>query len=113
MEKPVSSIHPVDSCGRDEASMAERAAHPSRRRAKLSSIGLALALAIQLVGCKQHSKEEAEPAVTPSATAAPTAEPVPPPTPPPLDTIPPPAQPPPPAAPAAAAAKPESIKTCC
>ena len=74
-----------------------------------------------LSGCKQQSKEEAEPApaATPSAAAAPSPT-APVPTPPPVESIPPPVQPtPPPAAPAPAGstaikkAAPESIKGCC
>ncbi len=67
-------------------------------------------VALVLVGCKQKSKEEADPVVAPSASAAP-AETAPP-APSPAETIAPPTQPP--TAPAAAvASKGESMKTCC
>jgi hypothetical protein len=92
-------------------------------RAVLSILAVALALT---VGCKQQSREEAEPApaATPSAAAAAPTTPapaatVPDPAAPAVVDIPPPVQPNvPAAAPAgsAAAAKkaaPESIKTCC
>ena len=74
-----------------------------------------------LSGCKQQSKEEAEPApaAAPSVTAAPSATAAAA-TPPPVESIPPPVQPtPPPAAATPAAstaakkAAPESIKGCC
>lgn len=87
-------------------------------RAVLSILAAALALA---AGCKQQSREEAEPppAVTPSAAPA-AAAPSPAPTEPaaPAIDIPPPLQPNvPAAAPAGSAAgkkaTPESIKTCC
>jgi hypothetical protein len=87
-------------------------------RAVLSILAAALALA---AGCKQQSREEAEPtpATAPSAApaaAAPSAAPAEP-TPPPID-IPPPVQPNVPAAApvgstAGKKAAPESIKTCC
>jgi hypothetical protein len=68
--------------------------------------------AVLFAGCKQKSKEEAEPVVAPSASAA-QAETAP--TPPPQEAIPPPMQPPSaaPAAVKAPAAQGESIKSCC
>jgi hypothetical protein len=80
-----------------------------------------LAVVSLLSGCKQTSREEAEPApaTTPIATAVPSPT-VTPPTPPPAESIniPPPIQPttPAPAPAGSAAAKkaaPESLKTCC
>ena len=79
---------------------------------EIRSLLLALACAgVVAAGCKQKSKEEADPGGAPSASAAPsaTAE-----APPPPDIIPPPITPP--VAPVAASAKPvaaESIKGCC
>jgi type IV secretory pathway VirB10-like protein len=75
------------------------------------------AFSLLLSGCKQQSREEAEPApaATPIATAVPSAtaaEPAPPP----AETIPPPLQPtlpPPVASTAVKKAAPESIKACC